>query len=788
MKLSLPEFALQAGGRPAADAPGVEPMRNPYAEQTARLGGAVADIGDQLSRQNDVATATEADNKLADATREILRSPNGYLNLVGRDARDKRQSTLEALDQAQQRVLDTLTPTQRDYVNRSARTRYQAARATIDGHYADQVRVYEIGQTEARATSLLQEAHEAFFAPGDLRVPRTDGQEPKQPVRPGEVAAASASYFETTRDGAFRELRTLAQLRGMSPEQTEQVVGKARESLYGAIVDQLAGEGQALRAADFLGQHGGDLAPAARAKIAGTIRTAGVKEQGQRVASWLSAEAGSLTGRLAKLRALAEQGAITTEIADEAERRFLHFETVRREERQRSDNTGLAAAQEWSQLHPGEALPRELAEGLGANAPTFALWKLRGGASVDTQRGLVMAAAETESSLTRFKTPDELVSYYTKIGVGTDTLRGLVSAYTKSREKSTADATKAPSREDVRQAVLARLSQRGVLQSPLGVDKFRGADNHITERTASIVDAAMRALPANGTTQEQVDAALRTVFDLNAVTVGGHVYPAAWLTNAEFGTRTATATKSGAQTPVTELFAQGPGDLRNIDRTTAKTAGGKLVDFRPAATSDQVMNREEATAAWLNAYPDRGEPTEADLAEFQAQAVEARAERRADAERAATLEGKLEADAILRALHDEVEKATVEHLARLRADVRQWWSDTQDNPRGLRSMIHGPAPEEPTVGEAYRLAVTEVLGRHQTVLHAAGVSSSEAMSWLRPTEDHPAMRAPSILDTPGMMATPVPAWGRQEIPYEIAPSPAEVAELKALREKYKKTE
>lgn len=782
MKLSLPEFALQAGAAPAFTAGEVAPMTNPYAAPTAQLGealtragGAVLEANDLLQRREDLATATEADNKLADATREILRSPQGYLTSLGRDARDRRQTTLEDLDRAQQRVLDTLSPRQRAYISRAAAARYQAARAAIDAHYSEQVQVYEIGQTEARATSLLQEAQDAYFAPA---LPRTDGQEPKQPVSPSAVADA-ASYFELTRDGALLELRRLAQLKGLPPEKAEVLTARARDDLYGSIVSRLADSGQALRAAEFVAQRAEEFTPDARAKALAEVRTAGVKEQGQRVATWLSGRDGDLAGRLTALRALVDDGTLTTEVADEAERRFLHFETVRREDRQRSDAEGLKAAQDWAQLHPGERLPESLAQGLGRNAATFELWQRRGAAAVDSYAGLLAAAAETPTSLARFDSAVELVSFYTKVGVSADTMKGLVADYTKARDKATAEATAAPTREDVRQAVLARLLQRGVFQAPLGQEKVAMRDNRLTERVASVVDAVMRGMPTGAVaTQARIDEGLRAAFDLNATTVDGHVYPAAWLTNDEFGARASSALPGGEQFPASSFSTGGEG-LRNVIPSTARTAGGALVDLRPTPDADAVLSREEATRLWLANNPGKT-PTEADVNALQRDAQAMRVERKADAERIATVESKLEARAVLDALSDEVEKTLTKQRTRrqaVRSEVVGQEAEAAFARERAYALSHGlPEPERATFNVFgadvdRRLpavdreqAIAEVLAQHRDLLLKVGGEDllTRARFSLRFVEPSTHVK--------------------------LQVTPEELAEVKALRARYKKTE
>jgi hypothetical protein len=423
--------------RPGYEATSVVPQENAVPATVARAGRAIEEAGSEAQRTEeiltgrvDLARAQEADAKIADGYRTLMFSPEGYTNRIGREAVDKRQEIITALDDHRRQILDPLTPRQRKLIAASDETRYQHVRSQVDGHYMQQISAYEMAETEARANSLMLDASNGYFAATAPVMPQEQGQQSQQSsvdasyaegVARGEITPQGPdkgppSAFTDNRKAMQSELQRLAAQKGLGPDAVKALLQHADNNLYGSIITRLVGSNRALEAADLLRESPDvTLSQETRARLQRDVQEAGVAEQGFHIARVLGQSGRDLGEQLDALAQLHEKGSISLLAHDAAEKRILANDKVQHEALGRAGEKALTDAQTWQSLNPTVALPESERSKLRATGKeaAFDLWTLQGKQFVTTDQARLEEQTMDDKMLAnRFESHVELAQSF----------------------------------------------------------------------------------------------------------------------------------------------------------------------------------------------------------------------------------------------------------------------------------------------------------------------------------------------------------------------------------------
>jgi hypothetical protein len=794
-----PSIGLQPDRRPGFEAGRVVPVDNPMAAQAEQLGQATEAAGQAVLRADAImrerlarARAREADAKIADGFRELLTSPKGYRNKVGREAVDGREDTLRELDSHRKRILDTLSPEERELIADSDSARYQQVRGAVDGHYANQLEAYETAEIEARAGSLLTDSLEGYFLPK----PPVPGPNDRDPYKDNRVAMQT-------------ELRTLAARKGLGENATKALLTRADDQLHSAIVDRLVGDGKATQAADYLANEAKDMTGSVKATLAKRVRDGGIKEQAQQVASWVSRNGGSFSNQLDILEAMGEKE-LPIEVVDEAKRRLVADAELRSDAMAAAGKAALDSAKTWASLNRGASLPEAAREKLretGQEA-AFDLWTLQGNQFVTTNAGLLASLNLSDEDLAKFSSEADVTRTF-RTSLSDTHLGELVLRYRKAKGESL-------STKEVETVGLG-LSVKNFLDQKEFFTTFKSSNEKDLSRRIDLFTEAVAARVnelAQGKTGDRGAYRAQAMKDVytNGAVVGGRWVPSVMMTREEAQDPNAASrpTKQGMIVTQQMMAGDAATGLAQRDPTTVRLVDGGVVDFRGSAADDVVPTRGVVTDR-LRRKLGRP-PTEPEIAQEWADIRSVQLERKNDAQQAATIENKLRAKAMLEGLDHEFSReftagvAAMDESQRLlkQAEAARKSSDRAAESDATRaaagyahrlSLLFGDSVRIPalTRQDVLRASAKAVLDRHRRELDGYGLSDAEAAAWIKAVADLP--------PTDPLRTEPAQSgggWTAEEgggtdarLPVQKrdpSPSAAEKAMLKALREKYAKTE
>lgn len=497
---------LRPDARPEYTADRVVPRVNPDAKPVQQFGEALGDVGLGVLRINEVlaerldrAKATEADAKIADGYREILTGPNGYQSQLGRNATDKREDTVKALDERRQTILDTLTPSQRQLLAESDAARYRHAREHVDSHYTRQLAAYEQGQIEARAEGLMQDAVTAAVTP-PLSIPGVE----------------RSDEFGEKRAALRTSLTELAARRGYSPEERDALLQKSDDNMHGAVVRWFVNNGNARGGREFLDKHESRLSADAKAKLVDGLDVAVAKEDGLWFASQLAQEAQvngnpnpstlDLIDSLQTKYQKGELGKNADLVFDTAVKALTHHDRQVSEERTRLQNSAWAAIERNAEATGGrlDAEHQQLLKTAKLEA-RYAEFLRRGQQYTTSEVGSYAVSSLRAEDLARMFGSEDAVRANYQFETTPAQLGDLVRRY---REGVAAQQGKLP--QDDPSIVLADGLRRAT-----GLKTTDKVDPDLLKRWTNSVRAEQRALMSAkpGLTE---DAALRPAIDLAA--------------------------------------------------------------------------------------------------------------------------------------------------------------------------------------------------------------------------------------------------------------------------------
>jgi len=262
----------------------VERAVNPVgvrASQTSlgQLGQGISDVGEMFDNwqdEIDTADAKAADSAYSDLIRqELYADQTGFMYSQGGDAVNRRGSVAKRLEDEQQRILDDLSPSARNYATSAMEARYQRALQTVDQYTAGERRNYLNTASEARLVSAVQDA---IF-------------------NPDQVAQSIAT--------ADQELADLAAREGWPPEVLALNRQKARTEIHSGIIGRLEAA-DPIRALEYLRSNRSQMTGSEVSRLEG-ILVPRVREHRGRQAGQLAAMSGVSETYLASIRS-AESG------------------------------------------------------------------------------------------------------------------------------------------------------------------------------------------------------------------------------------------------------------------------------------------------------------------------------------------------------------------------------------------------------------------------------------------------------------------------------------------------
>ena len=345
----IPTVDLQAANVVPFQAPGVEQMRNAAPEQLQKFGqvtvqAAVAanTIADRIQNEFDDAATKEADNLLSDQLRTSIYDPEkGYLATVGKPALDSRKATIESMNEAKQKVEQTLTTDmQRKMFNQVANRRLQTAMTQVDSHAMQQARVYNVAESKARATASVQDAV-ANASTWNMK---------------DEEGKATGPYnlYKST---AISEMNSLADTMGMAADssQRKELVLAATTQIATEVVSGMVANDQAAQARDYLKNaiKTKEIDPTKVDQLQNLVKTAGVKDDSLRLSMSLK---GGLKEQLSSVDQMFKDGKISAEVRDATVQRAEHNYTQRKALQDEGNKAAMGSFQEWIIKNPGKPI------------------------------------------------------------------------------------------------------------------------------------------------------------------------------------------------------------------------------------------------------------------------------------------------------------------------------------------------------------------------------------------------------------------------------------------------
>lgn len=345
----IPTVDLQAANVVPFQAPGVEQMRNAAPEQLQKFGqvtvqAAVAanTIADRIQNEFDDAATKEADNLLSDQLRTSIYDPEkGYLATVGKPALDSRKATIESMNEAKQKVEQTLTTDmQRKMFNQVANRRLQTAMTQVDSHAMQQARVYNVAESKARATASVQDAV-ANASTWNMK---------------DEEGKATGPYnlYKST---AISEMNSLADTMGLAADssQRKELVLAATTQIATEVVSGMVANDQAAQARDYLKNaiKTKEIDPTKVDQLQNLVKTAGVKDDSLRLSMSLK---GGLKEQLSSVDQMFKDGKISAEVRDATVQRAEHNYTQRKALQDEGNKAAMGSFQEWIIKNPGKPI------------------------------------------------------------------------------------------------------------------------------------------------------------------------------------------------------------------------------------------------------------------------------------------------------------------------------------------------------------------------------------------------------------------------------------------------
>lgn len=395
-----------SGGGPAFATQGPRIMPSDVqGEQAAGLTGAVKRVGVQayrvatvLQERLDVAQAKKGANALSDAYREMMETPEGYLNQIGEGAIKGRDRMLDALRAKRDEIADAMqNETQREVFLNATESDFQTARKKADNHFIRQFRAHETAQAGARAQMAEQSAIDAYIEFG-----------------------ADSDEFKDQRSKLFGEegeINQLLMMQGITGDAAKAARQEAWNRFHVSMLDRLTADGKDPDKAIEYAQGAiadGTLTGDAKSMAIKLVGTADLKRKGQLFVDWAMGRNMSPTELMESMTQMVQRGDTTQEVMDESMRRYVAADSQKQRDEARVKDKAWEKIVTYAQLNGGvlDTEHEQLVEGAGLDGR----WKLykRGGMQWSTDDIGTQAIYGTDpvKLATRWKTREELFEHY----------------------------------------------------------------------------------------------------------------------------------------------------------------------------------------------------------------------------------------------------------------------------------------------------------------------------------------------------------------------------------------
>lgn len=377
-RIPAPSVGRQSVSLVPFSAPNALPFQSAVPAQIARFGEAAQQSSAVFGRlmaereeQFDEARALEAHNTFSDRVHEQMTS---YLSTIGKAAQggisSSKNSALSQIDKERGRITKMLTsPRQREMFTRAADVTQRNAYFKANEHETTQLQNYYIGQSVAASKNAARDA----------------------------VGAATPEERAVALGRIRNENGRVAQMRGWSPEQTEDALNVAMADVQTAIVTQIldSQDPQKVKTAReaLKSVPDGDLDKATRKALKDRIDRASEDEKAWKLAERLDKSNTSAEDKVAALQALVESGEASPDVAEKALTQLARWEQFRAAQGARDEAKAMDDAKTWAAQNSDKAFwteaPVEIREALRTSgaAAKFDLWTAGGGQFDTDQEG-----------------------------------------------------------------------------------------------------------------------------------------------------------------------------------------------------------------------------------------------------------------------------------------------------------------------------------------------------------------------------------------------------------------
>jgi len=316
---ALPGVRKSAAETATSMGAGLAEAQGRQAQAIGELGATVTHIAtrqiaemeaEERKRADDVA-AMEYDTALGQwGNKRVYDPETGALTVKGKDAMVLPEQVLGEFDQIADAHEQGMNPRQLAQAKRIRAQHAQNLNGTLYRHTFREKQEYDAGVVQAT----VETAYESAVA--NASDPRRVGVE----LHKGITA-----------------IQLSAKPQGWSPEVVAKKVGDMQSATHTAVIERLLDDKLTMEARVYFEEKGAEITdPKARARVTDMLKVGQTKADGQKLADTISAEGGTLTEQLAKVKAQAEG-----DVRDDAQRRLEHLDAQRKASEREADESLL---------------------------------------------------------------------------------------------------------------------------------------------------------------------------------------------------------------------------------------------------------------------------------------------------------------------------------------------------------------------------------------------------------------------------------------------------------------
>lgn len=316
---TLPQGGVQARATPLQ-------QTDVLGNAVARFGSTAAQVAGMVAADINEARVREVDNQASAAIRGLLYDPEkGYLAATGKDAVDRYQDTEAAIKQLGEQLAGGLqSPGQREMFDRVWQRRADSALNSIAVHAAQQSKVYNNNQAEARSALSIDDAVASY---------------------------GNAPAFNTARATAITEAA-----HGKTGAEAELAAKQAETKIHLGVLNNLFSSERTAEARAYYDANRGQIAAQYHDEIQQKLQAGVVKNDSLTMAFALQSEYGSLKEQRAALDQKFQNGEIDAELRDATLVRLEHDNVQREKLKTEYDSSMEGNAQDWLLKNPGKTV------------------------------------------------------------------------------------------------------------------------------------------------------------------------------------------------------------------------------------------------------------------------------------------------------------------------------------------------------------------------------------------------------------------------------------------------